>query len=283
VTEREYIKKERMRIFLMKVGLEKTMRRDLKSYFAKQRRRIRSGEEPETIQPVLQKHYERIVRKLIHRNVKEEVRIDEGIRIFLENRANGRSNIIDKTTQEDYEDAIKEAKEVLAEEGNAAPTERELMITASGIFYRKGRGRITGIANTETQSTTEGLRRQITVKAHDELEDVMLTRDKERAEEIYKISGDYTTYKFKENIETGEVATLAAILALARKEWQTMGDILVRRPPKSSFNHVAANGQRVGIMEPFIVSGQLLMYPGDSSLGASKGNVINCRCLSLYL
>ena len=42
--------------------------------------------------------------------------------------------------------------------------------------------------------------------------------------------------------------------------------------------HVQADGQEVPIDEPFVVGGEQMMYPGDVSLGASAGNVINCRC-----
>lgn len=267
----------------MKIELEKTMRRDLKSYFAKQRRRVKRGDQPETMQPILQKHYERIARRLIRRNIKQVDRIDDGVRGFLENRASERSNVIDNTSQKDYEEALDEARVQLAEEGNANPTQRELLIAASVIFARKSRGRLSGIANTETQATAEGMRREITIQAHNELEDAIIDRDKKKAVDVYEKSGDYTSYKIKEKIDTADFATLTAILLAARKEWETMGDGKVRRPPESSFNHVAANGQRVGIMEPYIVSGQLLMYPGDTSMGASIGNVANCRCVSIYL
>lgn len=37
----------------------------------------------------------------------------------------------------------------------------------------------------------------------------------------------------------------------------------------------------IPLEQPFIVMGEQLMYPGDSSLGASPGNVINCQCIQL--
>jgi hypothetical protein len=44
--------------------------------------------------------------------------------------------------------------------------------------------------------------------------------------------------------------------------------------------HALADGQEVEINEPFIVGGEMLMYPGDDSMGASVANVIRCRCSS---
>lgn len=66
-----------------------------------------------------------------------------------------------------------------------------------------------------------------------------------------------------------------------RKKWVTSHDSHVR--PAGSrggpvFDHVKADGQIVGKNEPFIVSGERMMYPGDRSLGASPGNYVNERC-----
>lgn len=60
------------------------------------------------------------------------------------------------------------------------------------------------------------------------------------------------------------------------KVWVTMGDLKVRDA------HMRANNQRREINDPFLVGGELLMYPKDTSLGASMANVINCRCKSVY-
>lgn len=60
------------------------------------------------------------------------------------------------------------------------------------------------------------------------------------------------------------------------KHWITQGDLNVREA------HKAANGQKRDLNDPFMVGGELLRYPRDTQLGASLGNVINCRCRSIY-
>ena len=61
-----------------------------------------------------------------------------------------------------------------------------------------------------------------------------------------------------------------------RKKWTTVGDKRVRPA------HKMANGQTRKLNEPYEVGGELLMHPGDASLGASLGNLANCRCISTY-
>lgn len=43
--------------------------------------------------------------------------------------------------------------------------------------------------------------------------------------------------------------------------------------------HMEADGQIVANDDPFTVGGELLMYPGDHSMGASGWNLYNCRCV----
>lgn len=62
-----------------------------------------------------------------------------------------------------------------------------------------------------------------------------------------------------------------------QKKWRTMRDERVRH------SHATMNNQRVGFMEPFVSGlGGLLMYPGDTSLGASDADIYNCRCSFEY-
>ena len=46
--------------------------------------------------------------------------------------------------------------------------------------------------------------------------------------------------------------------------------------------HIEANGQTIPLDQPFQVNGEELMFPGDSGLGATGGNICNCRCVEDY-
>lgn len=56
------------------------------------------------------------------------------------------------------------------------------------------------------------------------------------------------------------------------KRWRNAKD------SRSRPAHAAADGQVRLLEEAFDVGGEKLMHPGDSSLGASAGNIIQCRC-----
>ena len=47
-------------------------------------------------------------------------------------------------------------------------------------------------------------------------------------------------------------------------------------------DHISADGQERELHQPYDVSGEQLMFPGDTSLGASAGNIVNCRCTETY-
>lgn len=65
-----------------------------------------------------------------------------------------------------------------------------------------------------------------------------------------------------------------------KHEWLSTHDSVTRgNDPSDECDHVSADTQVVGINEPFIVSGEPLMYPGDPD--GSPGNTINCRCTIL--
>lgn len=64
--------------------------------------------------------------------------------------------------------------------------------------------------------------------------------------------------------------------------WSTTLDLRTRRRKKKSvFDHWVVDGQKRKQNEDFDVSGEALSYPGDPK--GSAGNIINCRCVLMYL
>lgn len=61
-----------------------------------------------------------------------------------------------------------------------------------------------------------------------------------------------------------------------KKRWDIIGDDRMRE------HHLDSANQLVGVDSPFVVADELLMFPGDTDLGASAGNIINCRCSAFY-
>lgn len=62
-----------------------------------------------------------------------------------------------------------------------------------------------------------------------------------------------------------------------KKQWVAIMD------KKTRPTHRSADGEIIGIIEPFIVGGSLLMYPRDVSLGASSSEIVGCRCSVKYI
>ena len=85
----------------------------------------------------------------------------------------------------------------------------------------------------------------------------------------------FETQAFAEQVKSTEVEALVKGNVIPQKQWVTMGDDKVRPA------HSAANGQTVDYNVPFTVGGEQLNKPGDTSLGATLENVIECRCSSV--
>lgn len=160
--------------------------------------------------------------------------------------ASAQARAVTATSRDQAREALDEARRISQDPGGSAVEEIEIASTSGAIFRRFLRGREVGIARLATQESAE------TAK----LTQIEILRGEEPS-----ISGG--------NASTGT------------KEWANLGDSKVRTPPDDAFNHLAAE-QEVPINKPFIVSGEKLRFPGDQSLGASLGNVINCRCSATY-
>lgn len=85
--------------------------------------------------------------------------------------------------------------------------------------------------------------------------------------------------------ETVQMMNLGRYLAANKsnfqkeKIWISAHDARVRPSNTNSrFDHHDADIQKVDLEDAFEVSREHLMFPGDTSLNASAGNTINCRC-----
>lgn len=68
----------------------------------------------------------------------------------------------------------------------------------------------------------------------------------------------------------------AVMRGYTKKTWHSLLD------GRERLWHHDADGQTVPIDEPFEIIGEYLMYPLDTSLGASDDNIANCRCFATF-
>ncbi len=172
----------------------------------------------------------------------EKTLVDQALAGYYAARAIEQSRIMTKTNQKDIENAIRDATETRDEAGQPL-ARREQAREAGARTARKLKGREKGRATTETQNASETA----------------------KATEAEVLAGRQPS-----------VLRGSPLVAGVNKEWVTVGDERVRNA------HVRADSQVRDLSKPFSVDGQLLRWPGDTSLGASASNVINCRCSSVY-
>ena len=206
------------------------------------------------LEEILLKHYERVEPSFsgqmseqlpddIEETSAERAIITAALASFFATRAPQQSKIITATNQRDIDDSIARAIEMTQEDALAGRrvSQRETAMLVGANLSRKLTGRITGIASLETQASAEA----------------------SKATEVQVLIGQQPSV-------IGGSPQEAPI----KKTWFTVGDERVRA------SHVIADSQEQNINAPYEVGGQLLRWPGDTSLGATAGNVINCRCSS---
>jgi hypothetical protein len=229
-----------------------------------------------TIQPCLEVHYMNVAKKIVGKEIKQQS-LDDTVKMLIESKIKKQSGIIDGTTNEEIENSVNMAREQLANEGNFSPSQAVLYMIAAKIFLNRVQGRIQGIATTETQGMYEALRASLVQNANNELTDVIVEGNRSRAREIADLTESYTHMQIADSLEKPrqDNRVLFALIALAMKQWLTMGDLKVRRW------HQEANGQTVAVTMAFMVMGEMLQYPGDPN-GSAK-NIVYCRCSVVYL
>jgi hypothetical protein len=174
--------------------------------------------------------------------VTEETAITAALLTFFDRTAETHALDINDTTEDDMHRAV---RGVHADRAPDAPALQgvEVAVLGAAVLHHQLRARRTSIATTETQLAAEAT----------------------KATEAEVLSGLQPT-----------VTGGGPRQARPSKRWDSVGDAQVREA------HLRADGQVVSMDQAFRVGGEQLMYPGDTSLGASIGNVINCRCSATY-
>lgn len=159
---------------------------------------------------------------------------------------------INQTTTKNIADSLQQGTAQILEEGGDI-NERSVGLAASIVLKRKLDGRKTTISMTETQFMAEST----------------------KAIESAVVGSEGQVNPFNIIGATAIIAGAANI----NKSWASILDGDTRQ---DGFDHVEPDGQNVKWNQPFIVSSEKLMFPGDRSLGASIGNIANCRCSAIY-
>lgn len=251
-----------------KMRLEQVFLRDIRRLFVRMNRAnsesiaatgnniVASRFKPEW-EAILDNHYVRVqnafqnnVRLRLPEGERELSDIELGLLIaaymaWREERRQSSAQIITDTNQRQLSTSIDMARQTMIEEGQEV-TNMGLAATAAAIFRRAYERRVDIIAITETQAAAESAKLQ----------------------ESAVLSGE----------DPSSITRLGGLFIASRsiKIWNTVGDIDVRPI------HAAVNLTSVSINEAFTVGGERLMFPGDTSLGATARNVAHCRCGLTY-
>ena len=206
--------------------------------------------EPE-FQLMLGQHYERVAKSFegdIAKELPADIAatreelsvINQALATYYVARSVEQAGFITATNQKDIVKGISAAGDMVDE--NGIPLTRVNQARGAAVLTAKHlKGRQQTIAITETQAAAEAA----------------------KATEAEVLAGMRPSVTAPSNAPSN-----------VPKEWVTVGDEFVRD------SHVLADSQTRDMSKPYEVGGEMLRYPGDTSLGASAGNVINCRCSS---
>lgn len=257
-----------------KMDLERVFKRDIRSLFNRMANEFRASVAVLGVAPrssvyipaweaILQTQYARVQRGFkgeveaqnpgLKRYSWELKQVDPIVELALSQWADDTAPIqareIAQTNDRDMRRSVDDARDALAEQGDALATGAALATVATQILRNRFMGRVTTIAQTETQNAAEATK-QITAEG---------------------IAGD-VPFPVRGQVQRPDVVPVPM-----NKRWQTVGDDRVRP------SHVLAGmGAPIALDATFQLAGGTLRFAGDVALGASLGEVINCRCSTNY-
>lgn len=260
--------KQAARDLALKLKLEAKFKKELRSFFKDLSAKLKDAYSASGIVPpanMYKNDMKKILTdnyKIISKNFESQIRMGTKSFEFIETKAmdhdinteitkyisahsETQSNLITQTNHDRMTDAVDKVKQTALK--NSTPlSNREIAEQASMLFQNDGLRRANTIATTETQNIAE-------------------TSKFIEAQAVSK------------NLSNGlySLGDGSAMPGLS-KVWVTVLD------ERTRISHVIADGQKRAVSDPFDVEGEKLMTPGDTSLGAGPGNVINCRCSVAY-
>lgn len=214
---------------------------------------------------ILEKHYKSVCEKfsgIASEELQQELS-DEKEELFsaalvlmMNKRKEESARKIIDTSSEQTEDSVNKASLYLQQE-NIQHSNQILAAVAAEILARRIDMRANAIAMTETQFIAE-------------------TTKNIEADCLMNNRNEYILQSIEDNPAFFSSEYMVNPAIDYKKEW------LSALLPTTRPAHAAAHGQKVSSQEPFYVGGEYLKYPGDLSLGATAGNIINCYCCVRY-
>ena len=283
----EFIARQANKNLRLKLELERPFATELKGYFNSCFLKIKKGNNDfGSVKEILRKHQRRITNALLNNKKKgiDFVRIINNLMTCNEARINRSANLIDKTTLSKFNLSIALAREQIMKEGLLNPSYLLISKIAANIFKNYTPGRVKESTITETNGLLESSKKQIITDVQPTIKTAVDNQDVDLLEDVFDLTESWNVQEVlnefegieKEKPNDEERRKIFGIVQNPIKVWATVGDDFVRD------EHKEANKQKQPLISPFIVGGELLMFPGDYSLGASAWNVCNCRCSAIY-
>lgn len=162
------------------------------------------------------------------------------LKAWRDKKSKESARIITDTNARQLNESIRSGRELFTEQNDRPPSNRELGLSAAAVFRRKYKPRVGSIAESETQSAAEGA----------------------KIIEASVLSGEEPSRVLNPILPSAIQST---------KTWRNTGTNI--RPL-----HKRLAGVTKTLDKAFETGGERLMHPGDTSLGATAKNIMNCKC-----
>lgn len=246
------------------------------------------------LQTILEKHYRRVIKEFQNpmRVSMDEILgkaapddgdddLDDDDQQYVDNNSHKQAMIILTTTQNRLESSINQAKVDQHTDITEAQTDAQAAQAGASSSSSAG-AETTAQQQQDAQQAAQQTASQNNSIVAQNFTDDFDADSESSADMIATTETQITAETAKQNAVnsgisgSGSVAAATAIAATTNKSWHGMLD------SKEREWHVEAEGQTQKLTDPFVVNGEMMMYPGDASMGASPDNFINCRCSAQY-